>query len=232
MTTVTSARNVFDDITNTIDYLTKAELVAYPNTISLKAERVSWHAYDVSTRLFAPREHPTIDQYLAWLTAGAWSAILFDGSLLQLTYELAGGEISGHRLAYVPCPYDLDLALVRGGDPLADIIELYRRGDAVLRSPIRFDFDARAAKPGHPAAHLTLNSVGCRIACVAPMHVSRFVDFVFRNFYSNLWIAHSDFFEDAANRHIGSMVISADDRQALHLAWPVHPAPTAVATKR
>lgn len=232
MTTVTSTRNVFDDITNTIDYLTRAELVAYPNSVSLQAERVSWHAYDVSNRLFSPREHPSINQYLAWLTAGAWSAILFDGSLLQLTYELSGGEISGHRLAYVPCPYDLDLALVRGGDPLADVIELYRSGDAVLRSPIRFDFDARSARPGHPAAHLTLNAVGCRIACVAPMHVLRFVDFVFRNFYASLWKAHQDFFMDAATRQIGSTVITEVDRQGPHLAWPVHQAPLMGALKR
>jgi hypothetical protein len=229
---VTTAKHVYDDIRNTIDYLTSAELVNYPNTISLSKRRVSWHAYDASARLFAPREHPTIDQYLSWLTAGAYSAILFDGSLLQITYDIDGGEITGHRLAYIPCPYDLDLGLIRGGDPLADIVELYRSGDAVLRSPIRFDYDGRAAKPGHPAAHLTLNAVGCRIACVAPIHILRFVDFVFRNFYANLWAAHSEFFKEAPSKHVGSTVITVNDRRGLHLSWQVNPAPAAVSARR
>jgi hypothetical protein len=225
MMTQTTARRVYDDIRNTLDFLASADLIYYQNSISLTAQRISWHARDPSAPFLMTREHPTIDQYLAWLGAGAYSAILFDGSLVQLTYEIAAARIVSHRLAYVPCPYDLDPALVREGGPLAEIVELYRSSDAVLRSPIRFDFDIGSESRGHPAAHLTLNSVGCRIACVAPLHVLRFVDFVFRNFYPSLWSAHQAFFAEARSRHVGPPVISNDDREDVHLSWPTSAAP-------
>lgn len=215
-------RNVYDEIRNTIDYLVDAELVYYPNSISMSANRVSWHAHDRSVPFLPNREHPTIDQYLAWVNAGAYSAILFDGSLLQLTYDLADGQLSGHRLAYIPCPYDVDLTMLGSGEPLADVIELYRLTDAVLRSPLRFDFDSDAAHEGHPAVHLTMNTAACRIACVAPLHVLRFVDFVFRQFYPDLWVAHRPFFSQAVRKHIGKALLRDDEHEAIHLMWDVH----------
>ncbi|MFE7706441.1 DUF2290 domain-containing protein [Streptomyces sp. NPDC057486] len=49
----------------------------------------------------------------------------------------------------------------------------------VLHSAIRFDFNPGSAATGHPAARMTVNSAGCRIACAAPMHIGRFTDFIF-----------------------------------------------------
>lgn len=223
----TTSRRVYDEIQNTIDYLVDADLVYFSNAISLSPDRVSWHAHRDAPFLTG-RDHPTIDQYLTWLNDGAYTAILFDGSLLQLTYELRGGRVSGHRLAYVPCPYDVDLTLLEEGEPLADVVALYRTTDAVLRSPMRFDYDPRAADIGHPAVHMTMNSSGCRIACVAPLHVLRFVDFVFRQFYPDLWLAHRPFFAEASRKHVGDAALSDDDQQTMHLMWNIHAAASGV----
>src|SRR5690606_23090790 len=108
-------------------------------------------------------------------------------------------EIVGHRLAYVPCPFRIDQELLLEGIPVADVIEEYidtkeEIQKISLKSAVRFDFDPFSAKPGHTAAHMTVNSSDCRIACVAPLHALRFVDFVFRIFYSGLHHAHRDFF--------------------------------------
>lgn len=126
----------------------------------------------------------------------------------------------GHRLAYVPCPAAIDEVLVVEGHPLADIVSLYERAtDVLLRSPTRFDFDADSARPGHPAAHFTINSAECGIACAAPIYVKRFVDFVYRHFYPKLWDAHSPFFAEAAHLHVGNPTLTDDDRAGVHLAW-------------
>ena len=114
MTVVTTSRNVFDDVSNTIDYLVRANLVYYANSVSLTPYRVSWHAHDKSVAFLSNRDHPSVSQYLAWLTSGAYTVILFDGSLLQLTYDIAAGVISGHRLAYIPCPLDMTDLLAKG----------------------------------------------------------------------------------------------------------------------
>lgn len=220
--TTTTARVVRDQIKNTIDYLIGADLALYANEVSMSPSRVSWHSHNKSAPFLTTREHPTIDQYMAWVTAGAYSAILLDGSLLQLTYDVSGGDVVGHRLAYIPCPYDLDANLLAQGEPIVDVVDLYRDSDAALRSPVRFEYDPRSAKPGHPAVHLTINAPGCRIACVAPLHVLRFVDFVFRHFYPELWRAHQPFFYAAGWQHIGTAAIADEEHRNVHLMWDVH----------
>jgi hypothetical protein len=222
---LTTSRLIYDQVRNALDYLLAADLVYYANSLSISDSGVSWHASDRSIPFLLSYDHPTIDQYFAWLGSGAFTAILFDASLLQVTYWIENGQVSGHRLAYVPCPYLVDFDLLSQGEPVADVVELYRSTDAQLRSPIRFDYDPSSAKAGHPAAHLTINSAECRIACVAPLHVLRFLDFVFRHFYADLWMAHESFFSEGRRRHIGPGSITNDERQGPHLAWELNPEP-------
>ncbi|MFJ8697341.1 DUF2290 domain-containing protein [Streptomyces roseolilacinus] len=148
-------------------------------------------------------------------------ALLFDGSLLQITYEVEGGKIAGHRLAYVPCPCRLDSELVRQ-EPILEIVDLHVASEPtnmVLHSAVRFDFDPGSAAPGHPATHLTINSANCRIACAAPMHIGRFTDFVFRHFYPTLWKAHLPFFSRSPTRNAGPRTLTDDERDSPHLFW-------------
>ncbi|MEU8319749.1 DUF2290 domain-containing protein [Nonomuraea sp. NPDC048881] len=205
---------------NVLDYLDSADLALYVNPVALTPDRVSWHAYNPAAEFMTSRQHATIKQYRHWLRNGMYSALLYDASILQITYTVSDGKVIGHRLAYVPCPFDIDQDLLRSGEPVDDIIGLYdRAADVALRSPVRFDYDPATARAGHPAAHLTINSPDCRIACVAPLHVQRFVDFVFRHFYQSLWKAHQPFFAAAAWRHLGDSIIDEEDRHLPHVTW-------------
>ena len=56
-------------------------------------------------------------------------AILFDGSLIQISYDFDYSELVGHRLLYFPCPFDLDPELLQTL-PLVDVIDFYRDGEA------------------------------------------------------------------------------------------------------
>jgi hypothetical protein len=153
-----------------------------------------------------------------------YSAVLRDASLLQLTYDFDDGLIVGHRLAYIPCPVVVDESLLAEGEPVEDVVSVYlNEGVAALtlRSPVRFDFDAVGARPGHPAAHFSVNSPACRLACVAPVHPYRFLDFVFRQFYPIFRTAHEAWFEPAGRRHMGQRVITEGERKNVHLTWPV-----------
>ncbi|MEU9490057.1 DUF2290 domain-containing protein [Streptomyces decoyicus] len=167
------------------------------------------------------RGDPTLCDYQRWVKAGAYTAVLFDGALLQITYDIESGAIAGHRLAYVPCPYRLDTELVKQ-EPLLDIVDVHiatEPTNMVLYSAIRFDFDPASAAPGHPAAHMTINAAHCRIACAAPMHIGRFADFVFRHFYPALWKAHRPFFHNAASRDAGPRTLTDDERFSPHMSW-------------
>lgn len=194
---------VRDQVRNVLDYLTDAELALFSNAVNITSTRVSFHSHDTTAAFLLNHDHPSLEQYLRWIAAGAYSAFLLDGAQPRISYTVEAGTIAGHRLAYVPCPYDLDPTLLATGEPLDQVIDCYRDTQPALRSPVRFDFDPRAAGPGHPAVYLTINGSGCRIACVAPVDVLRFTDFVFRHFYPALWAAHRPFFAAAASRDVG-----------------------------
>jgi hypothetical protein len=225
MLRLATTRSVRDDVKEVLDYLQDAELAIFTNEVSFDNSRVSWHTHDPGASFIVNRDHATLDQFCAWVNSAALSAILFDGSLLQITYDVANGEVVRHRLAYVPCPFIIDTELLHEGEALADIIEVYSDNhpeQMALRSPVRFDYDPSAAAPGHPPAHMTINGADCRIACVSPMHVLRFVDFVFRNFYKALHAAHRDFFSQASTRHVGERVLPEDEAGNPHIMWAIH----------
>jgi hypothetical protein len=197
----------------------------YATAVAQDATRVTWHAH-AQVPLLVQRNYATVDQYIHWVASGHYSGALPDGSLLQITYDVHGGEITGHRLAYVPCPVIVDERLLRDGEPIADVVEVYLDEQAssvvALRSPIRFEFDPVSARPGHPASHLTINGADCRIACVAPMHPYRFIDFVYRHFYPELRAAQMEWFGEAERRMLGSRMLTEDDRAIPHVVWRLH----------
>src|SRR6266571_6259833 len=142
---VTTTRSLRDEVRNVLDYLSDAELTLYTNAVSMSETRVAWHAHQQHAEFLITRQH-TYEQYLNWVESGSYSAILRDASLLQISYEVRGGKIVAHRLAYVPCPcitnQDALDAFLGEGSSISDIVNLneYAR-DVVFRSPIRFDYD-------------------------------------------------------------------------------------------
>lgn len=218
------ARVVHDNIQNALDFFQLAELAVHANPVALSPTRVTWHSFNEPGAFLLSHDSTTVAQYLTWLRGGMYSAVLRDASLLQLTYEVEDSLIVGHRLAYIPCPVLVDESLLVDGEPIDDVVSGYLDTgvfDVTLRSPIRFDFDAIAARPGHPAAHFSVNGPACRVACIAPVHPYRFLDFVFRHFYPSLHEAQRAWFEPAGRRHIGGRVITDAEREQVHLTWPV-----------
>jgi len=72
---------------------------------------------------------------------------------------------------------------------------------------------------------MTINSPGCRIACVAPLHPYRFIEFVYRHFYPDLRSAEAAWFDAAATQNIGSRVLTRDDATRPHIMWEIHHPP-------
>lgn len=217
-----TARTVQTELENVLSYLIGSEIALYMNPVKNDGRHVSWHTFDPDASFFASREARSTTNYRNWVETGAYSAILFDGALLQIAYEFAGHAVIGHRLAYVPCPFafDVELLLV---EPLVDLFDIYADGhtsEVVLDSVVRFDFDPVRAGPGHPASHLTINGSHCRIACAAPMRVGHFVDFVLRNFYPTIWSTHP-FFARLPYGGFATRSITPDELEYTHLSWAV-----------
>lgn len=207
-------------VQNALDFLMDEELVLFTNQVVAARSRVTWGAADA----FAFSDGlATVSEYLSWVRSGQYSAVMVDGSLLQLTYDFDGHEVQGHRLAYVPCPVAAPRELLLES-PICDSVEAYLEGgvDAIkLRSPMRFDYDSRAAGPGHPASHFTFNAPACRIACVSPVHPGRFFAFVYRQFYPDLASRHPVWFEQAAQTQLGRRTLPVGEHADFHLNWPL-----------
>lgn len=124
--------------------------------------------------------------------------ILFpDGAIFQFMYEFdsKGKEIVKQRLAYFPntrtqilenfeeysrCHYD----------SLTLFSDIYIKRDLVC--PVRFDFDNSEMsykENDHSYSHCTIaNYKNCRIPVSAPVTPYRFVKFILKNFYNELYI--------------------------------------------
>jgi hypothetical protein len=222
---VLTSRGVQTEIENLLSYLLESEIAVYAQPVLISEGRVSWRTAKSTVPFMISHGHPSVLDYRHWVSNGQYSALLADGAVLQLTYDFSGHLLVGHRLAYVPCPYnftDLNMPL----DP-ADLLDLYddcRVTDIVLASAIRFDFDPRSRSHEnsrwthtHPDSHLTINSISCRIPCAAPLRLGTFIEFVFKHFYPHWWASHKYLrylSRDGLNR-----TVTEEERLSLHIAW-------------
>jgi len=210
------------ELQNLLDYLIKSELAIYVRPIRNKSGVLTWNPFSGTSSLLLDRRVDCPKHYRYLVEHGHYSAVLHDGSLLQVTYEYIDNLIMKHRLAYVPPPFEMDRSLLIE-EPLLDVFDVYVSGDAdnvLLRSPLRFDFDSEAARPRHPASHLTLNSSDCRIPCAAPLRLGHFIGFVFQYFFSDDWIAH-DYLRNLSRTSWGSRTLTEEERGDLHISWQV-----------
>ncbi len=160
-----------------------------------------------------------ISSYIDWVTHRAYSAMLFDGSLLQLTWTLSSNAVVGHRLAFIPCPYELDLELLQT-DPVLDVVEVSAEDPDLLRlrGALRFDFDPEAEAASHPASHATLLCQDCRVPVAHHLGPNDFFRFVFQHFYPAIWKSNSYLRELPPSKPEESL-LSDDQRRELHMRW-------------
>ena len=214
-----SAQSVKREIDRlTVAFLEQGIAINHNSTTLVRDRKqtiVTWNSVDVhvlSSTVFA-----TIQEFRELVEKRQYTMILLDGSLLQLSYVFERNNLVKHRLGYFPCPFVMDPSDITGLGliDLIDILELDGFSDSIrLRSPLRFDYDRDAAKPGHPASHLHLSHEECRVPVHSPLCIGRFLDFVFRHFYPTIWEEQS--FIRRWPRQRLTRCIDEQDRKHLH----------------
>jgi hypothetical protein len=185
------------------------------STIKGKKRRVTWSQITSSKGCLFRERCASIDEYIEWVKSNSYSALLYDGSFFQITYDFDSDELVGHRLVYYPCPYDIDEQLLRT-EGLLDVIQMCNQKDIRLRSPLRFDYDKDAFSESHPASHMTLLWEHCRWPVVTPLSLGHFVRFIFKHFYPNLWELH-DFINRWPQKSYNSS-ITKHEQMMLHIS--------------
>lgn len=223
MTTVTSSA-VARELRQTLSSFQEFGITSYTNTVAESASRVTWHSFGTTEDFLLSRDDLTVKGYLHWLENGHYSGLLADGSLLQLTYDFAGGVVVGHRLAYVPCPVDVSdresQEYLEEGLAWGEVVrsKLSSAEEVHMKTAVRFDYDPANAALDHPASHFTMNTVDCRIACATPMRLGRFLDFIFRTFYPHLYKEHAYLRSFTKVGWFEAKMMDAH-RDDLHFAW-------------
>ena len=193
-----SPGSLFRELDNFLSLLLRSGIaLASTSVVDLRGDRgyrtITWsNNYSVPSHFFRI-ESPTVSEYQAWVDSQGYSAILLDGSILQISYNFQHTELVGHRLLYFPCPFDLDMELL-DTLTLSELIGLYfdEGTDGVrLRTPVRFDYDPNSHSIYHPASHMTFQWSHARIAVRSPLSLGHFIQFVFQNFYPSLWNTHT-----------------------------------------
>ncbi len=167
------------------------------------------------------KDKPYSELYSEMLAEQIFTALMLDGSLIQMSYEVSGSQVNRHRLAYLPNPsmalFDDDPEVYLKDQLFADIVSR-----KVIVTPIRFDYDSRTnvhIPVIHPVSHLTLGQVAsCRIPVSAPIAPSQFLDFILRSFYSEFRSKHGNDFPPIGRFGIESL--HPLESQLIHLRIP------------
>lgn len=188
---------------------------------------VTW-ASDQNPPNFSAYPIHTVEEYLSFIKSRHFSVLLFDGSLLQITYTFEGNRLVKHRLCFCPCPFEEMPELLAEGEALLDVIELfisgegekallqYESGKMRLQSSIRFDFDEKSFGENHPASHLTLSNMECRIPVFAPLSIGHFIQFIFKHFFSKQWEKHS-FIRQWSCKRLNRTITSEEEQKHIYL---------------
>jgi hypothetical protein len=216
------ARKIEAEIRNFRDLLLANKLAIVGNPLVIRnighIKRVTWQSSITTETPSTKLAFASLREYSHQLAANAFTTILFDGSVIQLSVDTLRDEIVGHRFCFFPCPFDLqaeDLLQL----PLLDLVKLHEEAGLEhlrLRSPMRFEYDPRNASENHPVCHVHFLWSHCRCSVVAPISLGHFIKFIFSHFYPQVWQKHS-FLRDWPTA-MGTRTISAAQENHLHLA--------------
>lgn len=189
---------------------------------SAKGEIV-WSGYeDIS---FILKNRPYDELYTECLQKQAYNYLLIDDAIIQMMYRTASNRLIAHRLAFYPRP---DIERFQDipdeyeekyyGDKLfVDMLDRH-----IVAFPLRFDYDSDTNKyiqKDHPYSHLTLgNYTNCRLPVSFPISPYRFIDFVLRNFYFDIYKKKFNDGKFACNIEFEE-TISKEEKQLMHVHY-------------
>lgn len=184
---------LIEQITNTLEMLLDKGFVYTYNDlrreyIDENTIRLSWNNH-LSGAFNAGNNFLKLEQYKQIINNNSYLCILFDGSLIRVSYTIKNEHIIGHNLLWWPAPYrysGVSLDDVSPNQLLLDFLEDDKWYDHMeMRSPIRIDYDPRkeVVSPTHPPVHMHIEHMNCRIFIEQPMCFNSFIKLIFNNFY-------------------------------------------------
>lgn len=154
------------------------------------------------------------DAYKEIIKHRAYTCILLDGAILQISYAISDRKLIKHRLGFFSSP---NLERYEDDPSSYDEDNLYTEAASknTVPFPFRFDYDSEE-RANHPFTHLTLGQYkGCRIPVSAPLTPAIFIRFIVSHFYNTIWEKAKNSFPKS--RLAFKETIRQEERKALHV---------------
>jgi Uncharacterized conserved protein len=199
--TVNFNRNVMattDSMNNLMILLFNWRLLYYYNEVRPQMindnQVITWHNH-LSSRANCGSSFTTLEQYEHILKTGAFHCILFDGSIIRSSFTFKDNFLINHSHLWWPAPYLNDDYFTEEFTPqnkIEDFLTDPNWGDKLrMRSPIRIDFDPENESQAHPLIHMHTQHHETRVNIDKPICFSKFIKYIFQNFYPELEINFS-----------------------------------------
>ena len=201
-----SAQRTYQQINSVLEMLFAKHLViAYnkvpPPDIHERECQITWLNH-ISDRANSGKSFTKLEQYLHILNTNSYHCLLLDGSIIRANFQFKDDILVKENLLWWPSPYDYGGLLEEGFSPVELINDFFcdEKWHQVIkmRSPIRVDYDGRRiTEPDHPYCHMHIEHEEARLDTRNPICFSRFVDFIFKNFFPEYHISflQQDFIE-------------------------------------
>ena len=180
-----------DQISNTLDTLITCGLARIRQEVCITEDRdiatISWRNH-VPGRHNSGKSFLKLEQYAAIYESGAYHCILFDGSIIRVSFKFDESKLVRENLLFWPAPINIPEDEI---DELGirEALDLHLEGmnsrneELRMRSPFRLDFDPSNCREKHPATHIHMQHEECRISVNGPICFNTFVRLIFQNFY-------------------------------------------------
>lgn len=189
--------NLVNQINLTMDMLASAGHIIFYNPVSSKFDSnknqiITWNNH-VSDRNNCGGSFTMLAQYSHILNSGAYHCLLFDGSIIRISFEFENSKLSRHSLLWWPAPFDIDF-MNNNEMELSEIYEDFLTDSnwnekLRMRSPIRIDFSSDDENEIHPQVHMHTQNNETRISVSKYMCFNGFIAYIFYNCYPKLDIS-------------------------------------------
>jgi hypothetical protein len=192
---ISYASQIETQINNTLDALFSKKLLYTYNYISKNNKgngkwRLSWENHQ-SGKFNTGRYFLKLEQYKKILENNSYLCILYDGSIIRVSYTFENNILTGHNLLWWPAPYAYNGITTEDMSPYElmeeFLIDFQWHEVLKMRSPVRVDYDPAitAVSETHSATHIHMQHENCRMYVQKPLCFNKFIKFILNNYYPN-----------------------------------------------
>lgn len=188
-----------EQVNNSIELLNQYGLIRFSFPINESVSKngnlmLTWDNH-VGGRSVSSKAFLKIEQYISILESKAYHIILFDYSIIRVSFEFEGDKLISQNLLWWPCPVEITDFKDEDEESFETIVNLFLSDleNLRMRSPIRIDLDVSNDTALHPKAHMHTQHSDTRINTIEPICFNTFIKFVFNNFYPTVAFNNKQF---------------------------------------